>query len=128
MKIPPPFSVTSTSPIPEIRCFKVTGELDLATLPALQEQFKTLEHDLSAENVLVDLGDCDFIDSTAIEYITELSQQAEASAAGSFTLCALSAPVRGTFDVSGLTSRLHIAADRADALAHLQAAGSQPPA
>jgi anti-sigma B factor antagonist len=55
--------------------FAVSGELDLATTPQLEQQVKAVLGD-GARSVVVDLANLTFIDSTGLRLLLALSQQA----------------------------------------------------
>jgi anti-sigma B factor antagonist len=53
----------------------VSGELDLATTPQLEQQARTLLAD-GARSIVIDLANLKFIDSTGLRLLLVLSQQA----------------------------------------------------
>lgn len=53
----------------------VSGELDLATTPQLEQQTRSLLAD-GARSIVIDLADLHFIDSTGLRLLLVLSQQA----------------------------------------------------
>lgn len=63
-------------PLPEHgHRLSVSGELDLATVPQLEQQARTLLAD-GARSIVLDLADVSFIDSTGLRLLLLLSQQA----------------------------------------------------
>jgi anti-sigma B factor antagonist len=63
-------------PLPEHgHRLSVSGELDLATAPQLEQQAKTLLAD-GARSIVIDLANLNFIDSTGLRLLLLLSQQA----------------------------------------------------
>ncbi len=63
-------------PLPEQgHRLSVSGELDLATTPQLEQQASTLLAD-GARSIVIDLANLDFIDSTGLRLLLLLSQQA----------------------------------------------------
>jgi anti-anti-sigma factor len=127
MKIPEPFSVTETAPMPEIHCLEISGELDLAEVPALQAHFESALNDLREKNLLIDLANCEFIDSSGVACLAETWQRTEQSGRGRLAISGVTAQVERTFEVAGLTERLHVASDLAGGVAHLQSAAQAPP-
>lgn len=127
MSLPQAFSVTATSPTPEVRCIEVSGELDLATVSSLQACVE--EGAATDARVIIDLGRCDFIDSSGLACMIEIRDRVEQSGSGRFAICSPHDSVRRIFELTGLSTQLYIAPSRQDALAHLAtAAGSVPPA
>lgn len=53
----------------------VSGELDLATSPRLEQQVRTVLAD-GARSVVIDLANLSFIDSSGLQLLLALSQQA----------------------------------------------------
>lgn len=98
----------------------VSGELDLSTSPRLQEP---LDSALSTgtETLLIDLSECEFIDSTGIALIVRAWQQlAGDNGDGRFALCGITDQVARLLEVSGLASSLPTHASRDEALAELE--------
>lgn len=118
MSLPPRFSVTATSPAPDIRCLAVTGELDLATVAELRASLDDHMGDPLPRSVVVDLTDCPFMDSAGLACLVELWQRLDGSGRGQLILCGLDGPVRRLLDVAGLTGRLRLVPDRETAIAH----------
>lgn len=61
-----PFRLTEIERRPGCRELRVTGELDLAVAPQLEEAIDRAE---GCEQILVNLRDCEFIDSTGIAVV-----------------------------------------------------------
>ncbi|MGA8745953.1 MAG: STAS domain-containing protein [Solirubrobacterales bacterium] len=115
---PLPFEVQSEVE-QEVRVITVSGELDLDTAPRLAE---ALEVDASA--LLIDLSECEFIDSTGIALIVRAAQRLnndESTAhGGGFALCCVNDQVRRLFDVTGLGDSIPLHDSRQDAIAGLR--------
>ena len=75
--------------------------------------------------VIVDLSKVDLITSAGIRVLVMMAQRLHRTGGG-LVLCALSATVRGVFDVAGLLTQFRIAATRDEAAAMLAAAQSVP--
>ena len=84
-------------------CVTVVGEVDLYTAPQLKH---ALERPATA--VIVDLADCEFIDSTGLGVLVAAHKRA-----GRFELVAPTLAVRRTLEVSGLDRILTVLPSRA---------------
>lgn len=95
----------------------VVGELDMNTAADLERE---LEAPLGAAPapLLIDLGSCEFIDSTGIALIVRSWQACESN--GSFALCGLGDQVRRVLDITGLEETIPTHASRAQALERLR--------
>lgn len=118
---PAPFEVDSQL-VDGIHVIVVRGELDLSTVPQLAEPLETaLASDRSG--VMIDLSDCEFIDSTGIALIVKTWQRVEGEDAGKsrrFALCCVNDQVRRLLDITGLDSAISTHQSREDALAELR--------
>ena len=96
------------------RILRVAGELDLHTSPKFQQQLQAaIEQPF--ELLLVDLSDCDYLDSTAIHVLV----QAKRSLNGRADKLALIVPsphLRRIFELARLDDLLQIHPDPATAL------------
>ncbi len=99
------------------------GELDLSTAPELEAP---LEEALTgaAASILIDLSDCDFIDSTGIAVIVRawqrLSKDGEHSGDGDLVLCCSNDQVQRLLKITGVESSISILPDRDAALEQLR--------
>jgi anti-anti-sigma factor len=84
----------------------VSGELDLATCPELEEHLGRAFAS-SAELVIVDLRELEFIDSTGLSVLVKAHQQA-AEAGARFGLVNGGSQVRRLLSLTGLAERLPI--------------------
>jgi anti-sigma B factor antagonist len=68
-----PFSVRSER---QGRIHRLTplGELDIATVPLLRDEFDAVLEDGSAEMIVIDLTKLAFIDSTGLHLLTEINE------------------------------------------------------
>ncbi len=102
-----------------VRILAVTGELDLHTAPQLEERLEEVKGGL-----LVDLSNCEFIDSTGIGLIVRtwrrLDTNLDGSDASRFALCGLGDQVQRLIEITGLESSLRTYAVRDEALAELR--------
>ncbi|HWC08017.1 MAG TPA: STAS domain-containing protein [Solirubrobacterales bacterium] len=92
------FRLTEVPSVDGERELRVEGELDLAVADRLQDALDGID----AKRVLIDLGDCDFIDSTGIAVIVRADQRARESG-GRVAIHSPSAPVLRVLSLSGLT-------------------------
>ena len=101
----------------------VRGELDLSTAPELEGP---LEEAIAAgdASVVVDLSECEFIDSTGIALIVRAWQQldraAEGDGSGRVVICSYNDQVRRVLEITGLELSISIHATRDEALAALR--------
>ncbi len=102
-----------------VRILAVTGELDLHTAPQLEERLENVE-----DGLLVDLSNCEFIDSTGIGLIVRTWQRLDADLDGDdvcrFALCGLGNQVQRLLEITGLDSSLRTYEARDEALAALR--------
>ena len=99
---PPPFDV-SVARDGTTATVAVSGELDIATSPQLQQAFDGLEP--GYEELVVDLSDCSFFASSGISILLEQNDRAEREG---FRLVVIKAPpdVQRMFDLARLEDRL----------------------
>lgn len=82
----------------------LSGELDLASGPALEQE---LEKVSSSESVIVDLRDLEFIDSTGLSVLVKAHQRAQETGR-EFGLVKGSAQVQRLLDLTGLADRITV--------------------
>ena len=73
---PAPFEVKSEELEGGVRAFTVRGELDMNTAPELEQRLEEVLGTTDA-SVMLDLSECEFIDSTGIALIVRTWQQLE---------------------------------------------------
>jgi anti-sigma B factor antagonist len=96
------------------RILSVAGELDLHTAPRFQEELQAaLEQPF--EWLLVDLSDCDYLDSTAVHVLVQAHRSLDGRA-DKLALIVPSPHLRRIFELAGLDQVLQIHPDRAAAL------------
>ncbi len=120
---PSPFEVRDESLENGVVSFTVTGELDLNTAPALGEPLdRAVEEDEHA-SVLIDLCDCEFIDSTGIALIVRAWQRIDREATGEgkgrLVICCSNDQVERLLKITGVESSISMHGDRDSALAEL---------
>ncbi len=83
---------------------RLTGELDLDTTPALDEELQAIDRERPAR-LLVDLSGVEFMDSTGLAAILR-AQRAAASNGHVLCLRRATGQVARLFDLTGMTERL----------------------
>lgn len=96
----PSFQIEESDPGPDLRLIGVEGELDLAVAPELQA---AIERAAGARRVVVDLGACEFIDSTGIAVLIR-GREALLAAGGSLAICSPRLQVLRVLEVTGLAA------------------------
>jgi anti-anti-sigma factor len=120
---PAPFEASAAQLDDGIRVVAVRGELDLSTAPELEGP---LEEAIASgdASMLVDLSECEFIDSTGIALIVRAWQQldraAEAGGEGRVVICSHNDQVRRVLEITGLELSIPIHSTRDDAIAALR--------
>lgn len=125
---PAPFETSSTE-VDGIRVVAVRGELDLSTAAELEEPLETALAGGDA-SVLIDLTECEFIDSTGIALIVRAWQQLDADKEGSGQLVISNSndQVQRVLEISGLNLSIPIHPTREAGLEALRASGTAEPA
>jgi anti-sigma B factor antagonist len=127
--VPPAPFETSSSEVDGVRVVAVRGELDLSTAPELEGPLdKALAgHEAS---VLIDLTECEFIDSTGIAMIVRAWQQlgGDEERGGRLVISNSNDQVQRVLEISGLNLSIPIHASREAGLAALRDNGSPEPA
>jgi anti-anti-sigma factor len=120
---PAPFEATAAQLDDGVRVVAVRGELDLGTASDLEGPLE--EAIASGEaSVLIDLSDCEFIDSTGIALIVRAWQRLDRSADGEgngrVVICSDNEQVRRVLEITGLELSIPIHSSRDEALAALR--------
>jgi anti-sigma B factor antagonist len=103
-----------------IRALTVRGELDMNTAPELE---RALEKGLAdgEASIMLDLSQCEFIDSTGIALIVRAWQQLEGDGGkGRLVLCCINHQVRRLLKITGVESSISMHEGRGAALAELR--------
>lgn len=120
---PTPFAIESEQLNDGVHVFTVRGELDMNTAPELD---RNLEDALSGGDALVmlDLSECEFIDSTGIALIVRAWQRLDRDAGGEgkgrFVLCCINHQVRRLLKITGVESSISMHEQRDAALTELR--------
>ncbi len=119
---PLPFEVRRETLDGGVEAITVRGELDMNTAPELERALEQALADPAAA-VMLDLCDCEFIDSTGIALIVRSWQRLDREAGngeGRFVLCSHNHQVRRLLQITGVESQISLHERRADALAELR--------
>ena len=105
-----------------VRVVSVRGELDLGTAPELEGPLA--EAIGASEPLLIDLSECEFIDSTGIAMIVRAWQQLSNGdgADGRVVICSANEQVRRVLEITGLEVSIPVHDSRDAALAALRGA------
>lgn len=120
---PAPFEASAAQLDDGIRVVAVRGELDLSTAPQLEGP---LEEAIAVgdASVVVDLSECEFIDSTGIALIVRAWQRLDCAAAGDgegrVVICSYNDQVRRVLEITGLNLSIAIHSTRDEALSALR--------
>jgi anti-anti-sigma factor len=120
---PAPFEATAAQLDDGVRAIVVRGELDLSTASELEGPLDDAASSGDA-SVLIDLTDCEFIDSTGIALIVRAWQRLDRAAAGEgsgrVVICSDNEQVRRVLEITGLELSIPIHGTRDEALAALR--------
>lgn len=120
---PAPFEVSAAEIDGGVRVISIRGELDLGTAPELEGPLADAVASGDAP-LLVDLSECEFIDSTGIALIVRAWQQLDRGAVGEgegrVVLCSDNDQVRRVLEITGLELSIPIHRTRDEALAALR--------
>ena len=100
-----PFRLTSLRIARRAWTVSVAGELDLYSVPELEEELATLPPEVS--HVLVDLTEVTFLDSTALGALLRVARRLDGDG-GLLVLAADQPSILRTFETSGLDRRFVI--------------------
>jgi len=114
---PAPFEVKVGDLAQGVRTISVRGELDLSTAPELEGPLdQALESDEGS--VLIDLSQCEFIDSTGIALIVRAWQRLNSGENGrALVICSQNDQVRRVLEITGLELSIPVHTTRDEALA-----------
>lgn len=118
---PAPFAVSAEELEGGIRAFAVQGELDMNTAPELERELDEAVLEESP-SVLLDLSECEFIDSTGIALIVRAWQRLEGNGSdrGRLALCCFKPQVERLLKITGVASSISMHEEREAALAELR--------
>jgi anti-anti-sigma factor len=120
---PAPFEATAAQLDDGVRIVAVRGELDLSTASDLEAPLEDAVSSGDA-SVLIDLSECEFIDSTGIALIVRawqrLDRAADGEGSGRVVICSGNDQVRRVLEITGLELSIPIHSTRDEALAALR--------
>ena len=120
---PAPFDVQSEVLDGRICVFTVRGELDMNTAPELEQALEKALADEEA-SIMIDLSDCEFIDSTGIALIVRTWQRLDRDGGnggkGRLVLCCVNHQVRRLLKITGVEASISLHEERAAALSALR--------
>ncbi len=119
---PVPFEVESEELDDGIRAFTVRGELDMNTAPELEEKLDEALSD-SGASIMLDLSECEFIDSTGIALIVRAWQRLDRNGDGGegrLVLCCINHQVRRLLKITGVEGSISMHEQRDAALSELR--------
>lgn len=120
---PAPFEASAAQLEDGISVVAVRGELDLSTAPDLEGPLNDAIASGDAR-IVVDLSECEFIDSTGIALIVRAWQQldrgAEGDGTGRVVICSYNAQVRRVLEITGLELSIPLHSTRDEAVAALR--------
>ncbi len=100
-----------------MRTISVRGELDLSTAPELEGPLDQAL-DSGEGSVLIDLSQCEFIDSTGIALIVRAWQRLDSGENGrALVICSQNDQVRRVLEITGLELSIPVHATRDEAMA-----------
>ncbi|HEY7256919.1 MAG TPA: STAS domain-containing protein [Solirubrobacterales bacterium] len=118
-----PFEVQAEDLEGGIRAFTVRGELDMSTAPELEDSLEKVVTGEQAQ-VVIDLTECDFIDSTGIALIVRSWQRldggGEGGGSGKLVLCCDNTQVMRLLQITGVESSISVHPQRDAAVADLR--------
>jgi anti-sigma B factor antagonist len=117
---PTTFDVRSEELKGGIRAITVRGELDMNTAPELERAMEAAL-DGDGASIMLDLSECEFIDSTGIALIVRAWQKLEGDGgSGRLVLCCINHQVRRLLKITGVESSIDLHEGREAALAALR--------
>jgi anti-sigma B factor antagonist len=118
-----PFRVDIEEVGGSVRSFNLSGELDHATAPELREPLESAI-EAGARAILVDLTDCNFIDSTGLSVLVHARSRLLGDGEGQFEICCPDQQVRRLLEITGVDRAFGVHQTRDEALAALSAASA----
>jgi len=121
---PTPFEVKNEALDDGVLAFAVKGELDLNTAPELDRPLEEALAEADELSVLIDLSECEFIDSTGIALIVRAWQRVDRDAGGQgrgrLAICCSNDQVERLLKITGVESSISMHGNRDSALAELR--------
>ena len=124
--IPAPFEVETQEIEGGVTVMTIRGELDMNTAPDLERSLDAASAQESPA-ILIDLSECEFIDSTGVALIIRAWQKVDRDGGdgnGRLVLCCPNSQVRRLLDITGVESSISMHDSVEDSRAELQGAPS----
>ncbi|HET6830253.1 MAG TPA: STAS domain-containing protein [Solirubrobacterales bacterium] len=118
--MPEAFEARSENLDGPVRRIAVIGELDLGTAPELEKELWVARDGNATAPVVIDLSDCDFIDSSGLALIIQAWRELEAKPGVSLALCCATEQVERLLRITGADEAITIYDSLDDALAALR--------
>jgi anti-sigma B factor antagonist len=116
--MPTPFAASTEELDGPIHRILVAGELDLDTAPALEAELRRAREDHEA-SILIDLSDCEFIDSSGLALIIQAWRDRERAEGVSLAMCCAKDQVERLLRIAGAYEAISIYDSVDDAVAAL---------
>lgn len=116
---PAPFAVSRETIEDDIRALTVRGELDMSTAPELERELDAALAEPGI-SIVLDLCECEFIDSTGIALIVRAWQQLNEADDRGLVLCSINHQVRRLLKITGVEGSIPMHEGRDAALASLR--------
>jgi len=118
--MPVPFEVSSEQPDGSIHQITVRGELDLSTAPELAAELRAAR-EAGGKSILLDLSDCEFIDSSGLAVIVEAWRDLNGrEGEDRMVMCGAQIQVQRLLRITGTDKAISVFADAGEALASLR--------
>jgi anti-sigma B factor antagonist len=111
------FEIRTAQLTPSIYVVSVTGEIDAFTSPSLEQELEWVLRD-GASNVVVDLGEVAFIDSTALRVLLRALPKFS-KRGGKLVLATADSRVLKTLEITGLDTKFSVEPRLAEAISRL---------
>jgi anti-sigma B factor antagonist len=121
--MPPEFSLTEDALDDDRHVLAVRGEIDLFTAPELKQKL-TDAIESGRSRIVVDLTETSFLDSTALGVLIGAVKRLRARE-GALVIVNVDQNIAKTFEITGLDQIFTILGSREEAIAALDAAGTQ---
>jgi anti-sigma B factor antagonist len=116
--MPTPFEATTEELDGPIHKISVIGELDLDTAPVLEAPLREAQN--AGVSVLLDLSDCEFVDSSGLALIVQAWREISSRDGASLAMCCAKDQVERLLRIAGAYEAISIFDSVDDALAELR--------
>jgi anti-anti-sigma factor len=116
--MPTPFEATTEELDGPVHQISVVGELDLDTAPILEARLREAQH--AGVSVLLNLSDCEFIDSSGLALIVQAWREISSRDSTNLAMCCAKDQVERLLRIAGAYESISIFDSVDDALAELR--------